>query len=309
MVRFSVGSDGRFNLPGKTAFVTGGARGIGFALARTLHAGGAKVVLSDIDGPAVIQAAATVGQVRTMGVAVDVTDRVSLNAAVEAALERFGGLDIVVANAGIAPVPAATVLTTDQAVFDRTLDVNLFGVWNTVQATLPQLIARRGHIVLTASIYAFLNGAATAPYAITKAGVESLGRALRTELAASGVTAGVLYPGWVDTQLVHAAIDADPIASRMLDELFPGPLARRVTADEVANAAVRGIERRAARTVVPKRWLPLLFMRGIANPLLDHLLDGNSKVQKALHDLEMRGRPAASSRVGWETSPERRTTG
>ena len=92
------------------------------------------------------------------------------------------------ANAGIAP-PPATMLGMDSAVFDRVIDVNLGGVIKTIRACLPQIVQRRGQLVLVASIYAFTNGALQSPYAAAKAGVEQLGRALRVELAPHGASA------------------------------------------------------------------------------------------------------------------------
>ena len=109
---------------------------------------------------------------------------------VAAARDRFGGLDIPVANAGVAP-PAATMRAIDPEVFERVVEIDLLGVWRTARACLPQVTERRGHIVVVASVYAFMNPALGGPYAISKAGVEQMGRALRAELAPHGASASV----------------------------------------------------------------------------------------------------------------------
>ena len=159
-------------------------------------------------------------------------------------MERFGGLDVVVANAGIAS-RVATFRATPPETFERVLDVNLMGVWRTVDAALPQIIARRGHVVVISSIYAFTNGIGAVPYAMSKAAVEQFGRALRVELVQHGASASVAYFGFIDTEMVHRAIDADPLAGEMLSA-FPAPLRKRLAAAVAGEAIVSGIERRAA---------------------------------------------------------------
>jgi hypothetical protein len=104
----------------------------------------------------------------------DVTDRQRLDAVVMAAAERFGGLDVVIANAGISVDPPMTIAAVEEREFERVIEIDLLGVWRTVRAALPQIIARRGHVVLTASIYAFCNGVINAACAISKAGASSL---------------------------------------------------------------------------------------------------------------------------------------
>jgi NAD(P)-dependent dehydrogenase (short-subunit alcohol dehydrogenase family) len=205
----------RYDLRGKVALVTGAARGIGLETARALGARGASVVLVDLDAGAAERAAAQVHDARAMGVGADVTDRAAMQRAVAGAVERFGGLDVVVANAGIAP-RAATVRAMAPEKFERVLDVNLNGVYRTVDAALPEVVRRGGHVVVIASIYAFANGAGAAPYAMSKAGVEALGRSLRVELRPHGASASVAYFGWIDTQMVRQGIDADPMGDAML---------------------------------------------------------------------------------------------
>jgi uncharacterized protein YbjT (DUF2867 family) len=102
-----------------------------------------------------------------------VTDTPALEAAVAAGAERFGGIDVAVANAGIAP-QARTMRVYEPELFEKVLDVNLVGAWRTVRACLPHVIERRGHVLFISSIYAFINGLFVTPYAASKAGVERL---------------------------------------------------------------------------------------------------------------------------------------
>ena len=144
--------------------VTGAARGIGFGTAQALARRGAAVVVVDLDSGAAESAAAQLpGQ--ALGLAADVTDRGAMQRVIATVTERSGGVDVVVANAGVAS-RAATVRAMNGEAVDRVLAVNLGGVYNTVITALPQIAARGGHVVVTSSIYAFVNGLGTAPYAM-----------------------------------------------------------------------------------------------------------------------------------------------
>jgi len=256
-----------YDLAGKVALVTGGARGIGFATSRALIARGASVVVVDLDRHAAERAAGELHDARALGLAADVTDRGALQRAVAAAVERFGGLDVVVANAGVAS-RVATFRAMASESFERVLDVNLLGVYKTVEAALPQIVPRRGHVVVISSVYAFLNGVGAVPYAMAKAGVEQLGRALRVELAPHGASATVAYFGFIDTEMVHRSIDADPLADRMLETL-PAPLRKRLQPAAAGEAIVEAIEHRRPRVIRPRRWAVYSVLRGIINPLSD----------------------------------------
>jgi NAD(P)-dependent dehydrogenase (short-subunit alcohol dehydrogenase family) len=258
---------------GRVAVVTGAGRGIGAATARALHARGASVALVDLQAPDAFD-----GE-RTLGLAADVTDREAIGNAVEATVARFGGLDVIVANAGIAPY-VTTALAMDPDVFERVVEVDLLGVWRTVRAGLPQVAQRGGHVVLVASVYAFANGAGASPYAVAKAGVEQLGRALRVELAQHGASASVAYFGFIDTRMVQDAF-ADPIAKK-LEESQPKWTLRRLPPSAAGEAIVTGIERRAPRIIAPKWWAAWSVLRGIINPLFDARAERDANLQEAV---------------------------
>ena len=164
------------------------------------------------------------------------------------------------------------------------IDVDLYGVWRTVRPALPQVIERQGHVVVVASVYAFLNGMMAAPYAMAKAGVEQLGRALRVELAPHGASAGVAYFGFIDTDMVREAF-ADPVAQRV-EAAFPAWLTKRL-APEVAGATiVNGIERRAPRMIAPRWWGAWSTLRGVVNPFFDRYSERDDEIAEAIREGE-----------------------
>ncbi len=288
-----------YDLNGKVALVTGAARGIGFETARQIHMRGGSVAVLDLDPGQTREAAERIGE-RAIGIGADVTDHGAMMAAVAETVERFGGLDVAVANAGIAQSQLATVRGIGTEEWERVFEVDMLGVWRTVRAVLPQVVERRGHIVLTGSVYSFFNGIFNSPYAVAKAGVESLGRSLRAELAPLGASAGVAYWGWVDTRMVQDSM-ARPHSER-IQEGTPAWLLKRITPDEAGAATVRGIEARAPRIFAPRWWRYVSALRGIVNPLIDRRLERDPKFLETVRAIEAEadaeGAAAASAAAG-----------
>jgi NAD(P)-dependent dehydrogenase (short-subunit alcohol dehydrogenase family) len=276
----------RYDVNGRVALITGGARGIGLATARALTARGARVALVDLDSDELQSAAAHLGP-ETLAIPADVTDTAAIAAAVTRAVEHFGAVDLLIANAGIAPMPA-TARTMDPDEFERVVEVNLLGVYRTVRAGLEHVIERRGQVVLVSSVYAFLNGMLLTPYAVAKAGVEQLGRALRIELAPHGASATVAYFGFVDTGMVQRILD-DPSAQQR-DELLPAFIRRRITAEAAADAVAQAIELRRARVVAPRYWAAISTLRGVVNPALDYLSAHDKRVIAMIRNSEAEAR-------------------
>lgn len=284
-----------YDLGGKVALVTGAARGIGFETARLMHVRGASVAVLDLDEGEAAAAAEKIGE-RALGIAADVRDAAALEAAVAATVERFGGIDVAVANAGIAPQRISTIRTTDPDEWERIIDVNLLGVWRTVRATLPQVVERRGQLILVASVYAFLNGTCNSAYATTKAGVESFGRSLRAELVPHGASASVAYFGFIDTKMVQDAFE-DPVAKRF-EEYLPSFATRRLGPEAAGAAIVAGAEKRAPRIIAPRWWRVGSGLRGVMNPLLDRRMESDAEMRALLMEAESPGQPSGTPPTG-----------
>ncbi|MFI5497945.1 short-chain dehydrogenase/reductase [Nocardia asteroides] len=274
-----------YDVTDKVVLVTGAGQGIGRELAEILHARGAIVAVVDIDEAAAERAAEPL-RPRAHALGADVADRAGMRAAIDEVVGRFGRLDVVVANAGVTPVPA-TVRTMDPADFDRVLSINLTGVFNTVHPALDHVVRTRGHVVVVSSCAAFAPGMGGSPYMVSKAAVEQLGRALRVELAASGASAGVAYFGIVETAMTHDMLDVDDLG-RELDALLPWPLNVRISAEHAARTIADGIARRAPRTIAPSGWEPYALLRGAVNVVLDGKLAADATVHELVRAIERR---------------------
>ncbi len=282
-----------YDLNGKVALVTGAARGIGFETARQLHMRGASVAVVDLDPEQAREAAERIGE-RAIGIGADVADQGAIMQAVAETVERFGGLDIAVANAGIAPPTVTTIRMVPPEEWERVVEINLLGAWRTARAGLPQISKRDGQIVFIGSIYSFANGLLASPYAVTKAAVESLGRSLRTELAPFGASATVAYFGWVETDLVKGSLDQQEGGKKLQDTL-PSFLLKRITPDVAAAALVRGLEQRAPRVFAPSWWRYAAMLRGLLGPLMDWRAERDANVAGAIREAEAAAQRSASS--------------
>jgi len=249
---------------GKVALITGGANGIGAEVARQLHDKGARVVLTDVDEGLLKEVAARIGEDRVLTVVADVRDLSAMQNTVDMGIERFGGIDIVMANAGIGTY--GSVLQVDPEAFRTLIDVNVVGVFHTVRATLPSVINRRGYVLIVSSAAAYLALPGLAPYNAAKAGVEHFANALRLEVARLGVDVGSAHMSWIDTPLVRES-KADPSTVREMLASLPGPLAKTTSVEKCGDAFVKGIEARKRRINCPGwvevlRWIrPLLATR------------------------------------------------
>ena len=273
-----------YEIDGKVALITGGARGIGFGIAQALIRRGASVALVDLNEAEVTASAGRLGD-RAIGLAADVTDRAAVDAAVAGAIERLGGIDIAVANAGIAPIPAPVrLMPADE--FERVIEVNLLGVYRTIHAALGQIVARQGQAVLISSVYAFMNGVLLSPYAVAKAGVEQLGRALRLELGTHGASATVAYFGFVDTEMVRQGMEERQRQRGTDEEMMPAFLRKRISPEQAGEAVAAAIEQRRPRVIAPRWWAAPSVLRGVLNPLMDSAGERSSRVQTEVRQAE-----------------------
>ena len=218
-------------LAGRRALVTGAANGIGRAAALRFASEGAHVALVDLDTPALDEAAEASGGV---AFAADVTDEEAVASAVDAAVERFGGLDVVVANAGTKVAGDARVDVVDAQTWQRTLDVNLSGIFHTVKHGIRALLAggQGGAIVCTASTAGHYAVARREhAYSASKAGISGLVRVTAADYGADGIRINAVLPGVTDTPM-NRELMADPVL--LAETVAPIPLRRAGTADEVA---------------------------------------------------------------------------
>ena len=199
-------------LDGRIVLITGAAGGIGAACARRLAAEGARLVLADLDGPAVERLAGELGQV---AVQCDVTVRADIDRMVDTAYRRWGRLDVLFNNAGV--IQGKPLLDLTEEDWDRLMSVNLRAVFFVLQAAARRMLRQdpipgselRGKLIQTASIAAYRGGLPlTAHYAASKAGVVSITRTAAQALAASKITSNCICPGVVDTPM-WAKLDAD----------------------------------------------------------------------------------------------------
>jgi NAD(P)-dependent dehydrogenase (short-subunit alcohol dehydrogenase family) len=291
-----LGAAPSFGVEGRVLFITGAARGLGAEIARQAHAGGAYVALVGRRMAPLQELADELGE-RAAAFEADVTDFDRLQEAADAAGALFGGIDVVIANAGIAP-PSDTVATIDPAAFERTVEVDLLGQWRTVRAALPAVIERQGHVVLVGSVYAFFNGVLAASYAVSKAGVEQLARTLRVELAQHGVSVGYAYLGFIDTDLATEVFADDHVGA--VRQAIPGFLTRPMTVEAAAAAVLSGVDRRAARISAPGWVGPMLATRSLTTAVMDDVLMHNPGVTGAIRTAEALrrnelGQPAAAT--------------
>lgn len=246
---------------GQVIFITGGARGIGAEVARRLHEKGARLVITDLDEASLTELRDELDgnhAQRVLTAVADVRDLAAMQAAADKAVETFGGIDVVVANAGIASY--GSLLQVDPGAFQRVMDINIVGAFHTVRATLPAVIERRGYILIVSSMAAFAAAPGLAPYNASKAGVEHLANALRLEVAYRGVRVGSAHMGWIDTSLIRDTKDDLPTFRKMLSTNPWFPPNRTTSVEKCADAFVKGIEGRKNRVYCPGwvglfRWL------------------------------------------------------
>lgn len=258
---------------GKVAVVTGAARGIGAGVARSLADRGARVALIGLEPEELKRVAGDLGEQHGWWEA-DVRDAEALTLAIDAAAEKFGRIDLVLANAGISSY--GTVRQIDPEAFERVVDVNLNGVYRTLHAAIPHLEKTNGYALVISSQAAFNPLAGMSPYNASKAGAEALALACRQEVAHLGIGVGVCHPSWVDTDIVRGAEDDLPSFKESRAKL-PWPANKTTTLAACVDAVCEGMAKRKRRVFVPREVIVShltrqLAVSGLVEPLMKRVL-------------------------------------
>jgi len=238
------------HLDGKRVLITGAARGIGAALAKRLHERGARVALIGLEAELLREVAARCGDAPWAECNIGLRHQVE--EAVEAMVERLGGLDVVVANAGVAA--QLPLLGGDPSVMERTMDVNVLGTYYTLRAAGPHIAHPGGYALVVASLAAAVHAPLLGAYSASKAAVEALGNTLRVELRESGAKVGVAYFAELDTDMTSRGFGTEAAAKLVKG----GPFGRVTPLLVGIDAVERGIARRSRRVVAPS-WVGVLL--------------------------------------------------
>lgn len=257
--------------------VTGAARGIGAESAVRLHARGANVALVGLEPDLLEDLAARLGK-RAAAFEADVTDAGAVERAVAGTVERFGAVDVAIANAGLHFVGAVSDAPIEH--LQRVIDVNFYGVLNTVRATTPHVVARNGYLLNVASLAAASHAPLMGAYSASKAAVEAMTDCLRQELRPSRVGVGCAYFGFIDTDLVRGGMDHP--ASQIMERMLPGFVRRPVPVSAAADAIERAVLGRKSRVWAPRYVGGALAMRGLMQPLFEQRAMRDRRLPKAL---------------------------
>lgn len=267
----------RYDVAGRTVFITGAARGIGAEAARRLHAAGANVALVGLEPDLLAALAERLGP-RAAWFEADVTDPDALSRAVDGTIGRFGRIDVAIANAGIQFMGRMATMPREH--FERTLEVNLFGTWRTDRAVLDEIVRNRGYLLNISSLSAASHTPLMGAYTASKAGVEAMTDALRVELAHTGARVGCAYFGFIDTDLVKASF-AHP-STVGLTAMLPKFVAQPAPLPLAVDAIERGVARRSARIWAPRFVGAALALRGILQPLTEFQLRHSKGLPESL---------------------------
>lgn len=285
------------SLTNKVILVTGAARGIGEHVARAAKAKGANVAAVGLE-PQLLKSLAA--ELDGHWYECDVTDQSSVDDAVKSTVERYGRLDMLVANAGVANL--GTVRTGPVDAIVRTVDVNLNGVIRTASAALPHLIEAKGYAMFISSAAAFTALPGMAAYCASKAGVEQFGNVLRLEVAHHGVRVGTAHPIWINTDLVRG-FKSDLASFRDVHGKLPWPLSRELTVQQCAGAIIKGLEKRKRKVYIPGSIGLVQAMRAvILSPFADAIIKrsgGNGALVDQMEaEVKSLGRSFGSHSVG-----------
>ncbi len=260
-----------------TVLITGSTGGLGAALAEKLYERGANLALLDLDQATVTAQAAALGE-RAHGWVADVRSEDALRAAINAAADHFGGLDVVIANAGIGVSSSLANGTVEE--FERIVDVNLNGVWRTFHAALPYVIESKGYLLAISSMAAFIHAPLMGAYNASKAGVWAMCDSIRLETEHLGVDVGSVHPSFFQTNII-STIEQDPAGHLLFDSNQKWPW-KMIPKGLVVRDIVRGIEGRKRRIVIPRQNKIIARLPALGQRLVERILRRDDKLERVM---------------------------
>ncbi len=296
----------RQRLDNKVVMITGAARGIGAETARRAAAKGARVSLVGLEPERLRALADELGD-RAAWFEADVTSQESMDGAVAGTVAAFGGIDVVLANAGVGN--SGTVAISPPDVLVRTIDINVNGVVRTVAAALPHVTERRGYVMIVSSTAAFTMMPGLAAYAASKAAVEQFANCLRLEVAHKGVSVGSVHPGWIDTDLVRDQRKDLKSFDEAFDK-FPWPMNATTSVEDCADAIVHGMERRRRRVYVPRAIALVQALRTLTTGAVGYWVmrrESKAMVPRMEEEVRALGRYYGSTSVAMPAVPDTAT--
>ncbi|EYB68118.1 hypothetical protein DEIPH_ctg026orf0013 [Deinococcus phoenicis] len=278
----------KYDLRGRVVVITGAGGGLGTLLASALKTRGARLALLDLDEAAVQAQARHLGDESVArGWGANVRDYPQLEETMQAVAAHFGGIDVVIAGAGIQAFGPLERLAP--GAFERIIDVNLNGTWRTFKAALPFVKARRGYLLAVSSMAAFVHSPLQAAYNASKAGLWAMCDSIRLELRPDGVGVGSLHPTFFATRMMEDTV-GDPAGNALWGGNRKG-LWKMVPIETVVLETVEGIERRADTIVVPRNLTLVARAPGFLRPVAERLGFTDAGIRRAI---------GLSSPSGWQ---------
>ena len=278
----------RLDLSGAIVLITGAGQGIGREIVlETLRRGGIAVAV-EVNSESANKIEAEIGGQGTVHIA-DVCDAAAMAAVARDTIQRYGGIDVVIANAGIERV--APVQDMDPADFEAVIETNILGVYRTIKPALDSVIARNGHVIAISSVAGLIPFPLAVAYSASKAAVDMMMRVIRMELSGTGASAGAAYFGFVQTRMADR-IFSDPVIARAIARIPSRLLGIRPlpTPHQVAVIVLNGAERRRARVFAPRMVGITFLLRGVY-ALFDTLISGKvMRLDKLIDELRAANR-------------------
>jgi len=263
------------SMHGKTVLITNAGSRFGAACAQAAYAAGANLVLVDAGNVDLSVPPKDVDYRRTLCVSAKQSSLAEIQEVVVAATQKFGGIDIVLVNADTASHPEPSIMSGSYASVSR--DLSLEGIWNTVRGCLPMLKLRNGHIHIISSNCGLETGIVNAPQKLPVLALQMYAKALNRELAESGASAGIHYPGWVCLPETNEESESFDLAIELLDQIYYGNLHCQAVAEAALPVAPSQAIRRELST---RRTIPFSLYGGRRNLIANRALNRSARIRE-----------------------------